>query len=164
LKRWTGAHVGWLAAANQLQLLLQYDFEVEIWNQGTAFGLGAATLEALEAAVMSYDFGVFVFTPDDEVHMRGDLKRVARDNVVFELGLFIGKLSRKRAFVVQPRSGVALPSDLAGITTASYDLAHSNLAAALGPACQQVRNAIASALHRTNEQADRLTAPRLGHE
>jgi hypothetical protein len=147
-----------LAVANEVQALLQYEFEVEIWNQGTIFGLGAATLEGLEAAVLSYDFGIFIFTPDDETHVRGHVKQVARDNVVFELGLFIGKLTRKRAFVIQPRNGITLPSDLAGITTASYDSRHSNLAAAVGPACQQVRNAIATALHRTNEQANRLSA------
>jgi predicted nucleotide-binding protein len=150
-----GSSAEGLPVANQIQLLLQYDFEVEVWNQGTAFGLGTANLEALETAVLSYEFGIFVFTPDDETQMRGQLKQVARDNVVFELGLFTGRLSRKRAFVVQPRSGLALPSDLAGITTASYDPGHSNLAAALGPACQQIRNAVASALHRTNEQAAR---------
>jgi predicted nucleotide-binding protein len=50
---------------------LQYEFEVEIWNQGTIFGLGTAALEALESAVLVYDFGIFVFTPDDEAHVRG---------------------------------------------------------------------------------------------
>jgi predicted nucleotide-binding protein len=55
--------------------------------------LGDSTLEALERAVLEYEFGIFVFTPDDEIHTRGELKPVARDNVVFEAGLFIGKLT-----------------------------------------------------------------------
>lgn len=100
--------------------------------------------------LLAYDFGIFVFTPSDELHTRGQVKRVARDNVVFELGLFIGKLTRRRPFVVHPRDVLTLPSDLAGITTASYDPSQSNLAAALGPACQQVRTAI-STVHRTCE-------------
>jgi CRP/FNR family cyclic AMP-dependent transcriptional regulator len=52
----------------------------------------------------------------------GEVKPVARDNVLFELGMFIGKLGRKKAFVVHPgKRGVSLPSDLARITTAPYD-------------------------------------------
>jgi len=71
--------------ANKLQELLAEDFSVVVWNQGTVFGLGDSTLEALEAAILEYQFGIFVFTPDDELHSRGKTKTVARDNVLFEL-------------------------------------------------------------------------------
>jgi Predicted nucleotide-binding protein containing TIR-like domain len=132
-----------LEIANKVQALLEYDLSSEIWNQGTIFGLGDATLEALEQAVLAYDFGIFVFTPDDQLHTRGEFKPVARDNVIFELGLFIGRLTRKRAFVIHPaKKAIALPSDLAGITTATYDPDKPNLAAALGPACQRIREAV----------------------
>lgn len=132
-----------LSVANKLQSALEYDLECVVWNQGTVFGLGDATLESLEAAVRQYDFGIFVFTPDDRLHTRGEDKPVARDNVVFELGLFVGQLGRRRAFVVHPRNGaVALPSDLHGITTATYDAAQANLSAALGPACEKIRMAV----------------------
>jgi predicted nucleotide-binding protein len=142
-RMFVGSSVEGLRVANEIQNLLQYDADVEVWNQGTIFGLGSATLEALEVAVLTYDCAVFVFTPDDELHSRGQIKPVARDNVVFELGLFVGKLTRRRAFIVQPTNrSVALPSDLAGITTALYDPDRSNLAAALGPACQRIRGAI----------------------
>jgi len=131
-----------LEIANNIQTLLEYELHSEIWNQGTIFGLGDATLEALEQAVLAYDFGIFVFTPDDQLHSRGEFKPVARDNVIFELGLFIGKLTRKRAFIIHPaKKAIALPSDLAGITTATYDPGRPNLAAALGPACQKIRDA-----------------------
>jgi predicted nucleotide-binding protein with TIR-like domain len=139
-----------LPVANQIQSLLHDEFEIEVWNQNTVFGLGTATLEALEAAVLTYDFGIFVFSPVDEIHRQGQVKQVARDNVVFELGLFTGRLTRRRAFVVRPQNGIALPSDLAGITAATYDPSRTNLSAALGPACQQIRDAVASALHRTS--------------
>jgi len=132
-----------LPVANKLQASLEYDIECIVWNQGTVFGLVYATLESLEAAVRQYDYGIFVFTPDDSLHMRGETKPVARDNVVFELGLFVGQLGRRKAFVVHPRNGaVAIPSDLHGITTATYDPAQSNLAAALGPACERIRAAV----------------------
>ena len=131
-----------LNVANDVQSLLHREFLVEVWNQGTIFGLGNATLEDLEAAVLAYDFGIFVFTPDDRLEARGSVRTVARDNVLFEFGLFVGKLTRKRAFIVRSPD-VSLPSDLAGINTATYDPSSPNLAAALGPACQSIRAAIA---------------------
>jgi predicted nucleotide-binding protein len=132
-----------LKIANNIQALLEYDLNCEVWNQGTVFGLGVSTLEALEQAVLTYDFGIFIFTPDDQLQSRGEFKPIARDNVVFELGLFIGKLTRRRAFVIHPtNNAIALPSDLAGITTATYDPNKPNLVAALGSACQQIRDAV----------------------
>lgn len=136
-----------LPIANKVQELLSHDAAVVVWNQGTVFGLGQATLEALEQAVESYDFGIFVFTPDDELLSRGQAKPVARDNVLFELGLFVGGLGRRRAFVVNPREGaVVLPSDLVGIATATYSLGEQDLAAALGPVSNQLRQAIRQAV------------------
>lgn len=132
-----------LKIANKLQELLANDFSVVVWNQGTVFGLGTSTLEALEAAVLEFHHAVFVFTPDDQLHTRGETKPVARDNVLFELGMFIGKLGRRRAFAIHPgKRGIALPSDLNGITTASYDPEERNLAAALGPVANRIRDAI----------------------
>src|ERR1700731_3562244 len=38
----------------------------------------------------SYDFGVFVFDADDVAVLRDNKTPTVRDNVLFELGLFIG--------------------------------------------------------------------------
>ena len=126
-----------------MQELLAHDASVTVWNQGTVFGLGNSTLESLEKAVLTYDFAVFIFTPDDAINTRGVTKSVARDNVLFELGLFIGRLGRNRAFVVNPgNNAISLPSDLAGIGTATYDPSEQEIAAKLGPACNRIRDAI----------------------
>lgn len=141
-----GSSTEGLLVANKIQELLAHDLSVVVWNQGTVFGLGDATLEALEAAVLEYQFGIFVFTPDDHLHSRGETNPVARDNVLFELGLFIGRLGRRRAFVVHPGGrSIALPTDLSGITTASYRPDEQNLAAALGPVCNRIRDAVQAA-------------------
>ncbi len=133
------------------ELLSTAEFSPVVWNQGTVFGLGTATLEALEQAVLEYQAAVFIFTPDDELYRREQVHPVARDNVIFELGLFIGKLGRRRTFVVNPGNGtIVLPSDLLGITTAVYDPHETNLAAALGPNCNRIREA----LLRGNLRAD----------
>ncbi|MCG2817319.1 MAG: nucleotide-binding protein, partial [Candidatus Aminicenantes bacterium] len=127
-----GSSMEGLPVARKLQGSLCEDFFIEIWNQGTEFGLGTHTLEALEDVIGIYDFGVFVFTPDDKLYTRGETKSVARDNVIFELGLFTGKLGRTRAFIVKPRgTAITIPSDLAGVTTATYDAENPNLISAL---------------------------------
>lgn len=65
---------------------------------------------------------------------------------IFELGLFMGALGPAHCFHLVPRGlpDLHLPSDLAGITPLTYNPGRSdaNLLAALGPACNQVRNAI----------------------
>jgi predicted nucleotide-binding protein len=124
-----------------------------MWNEGTVFGL--ANLEALEVEVLRYDFDRFVFTPDDPLHTRGEVKAVARDNVLFELSLFLGKLTRRRSFIIRPvGSAITLPSDLAGITTASYEFSRERSpedTSYLEAACAQIRRAVRRA--SVSEQA-----------
>ncbi|MCW3107099.1 MAG: hypothetical protein JWQ09_1605 [Segetibacter sp.] len=131
-----------LPIANKIQLLLENEANCEIWNQGT-FSLGESYLESLEDAVKSNDFGVFVFTPDDTIESRGQVKKIARDNVIFELGLFVGKLTRKKAFIVHPKGkDIHILSDFTGISVASYDVENKNLLSALGIPCEKIRQAM----------------------
>lgn len=139
-----GSSIEGLEVARALQSELQYDYLVEVWNQNTVFGLGTAKIEALERGAKTYQYAVFVFTADDQIARRDESRPVPRDNVVFEAGLFIGSLSRFRAFIVCPRGvDLQLPSDFAGLTLATYDPTMENLDAAIGPACRQIRTAIA---------------------
>ena len=64
------------------------------------------------------------------------------DNVIFELGLFMGRLGRKRAILMEPREEkLKLPSDFAGVTTVPYRYEPGASAAALmGPACNRLRS------------------------
>jgi len=131
-----------LPIANKIQLLLEHDADCEIWNQGT-FNLGESYLESLEKAVKCHDFGIFVFTPDDTIESRGEVKKIARDNVIFELGLFVGRITRKKAFIIHPRGkSIHILSDFSGISTASYDPENKNLLSALGVPCEKIRAAI----------------------
>ena len=75
------------------------------------------------------------------MHSRGETKATPRDNVLFELGLFIGRLGRLRSILLEPAAAnVKLPSDLSGITTIPYQPgAESDLLTLLAPACNQLR-------------------------
>jgi hypothetical protein len=132
-----------LRIAKAVQAGLEEECEAEVWTQGT-FGLMQGTLESLVTALSRFDFALLVLTADDLTTSRGTEKATARDNVLFELGLFIGSLGRDRTFMVYDRTNPpALPSDLAGITAATFEPHTSgNLEAALGPSCTRIGSAI----------------------
>ena len=141
-KLFIASSVEGLDAAYEIQVNLQHDAHVTVWPQGV-FGLSDTPLDSLVDVLDSCDFGVFVFNPDDMVYMRGDEHNVVRDNVLFELGMFIGKLGKRRCFVVAPNEpDIYLPSDLWGFSIAKYDANRDDLPGALGPACHGIRSAI----------------------
>lgn len=132
-----------LEVARKIQNDLSLNFDVVIWNQGIFDRLGLSFLEILEETVNTFDYGIFVFTRDDKIESRGETKTIARDNVIFELGMFVGKLNRKKAFLIHPqKTDIHILTDFSGITKASYDPTTSNLQAALGPACDKIRTSI----------------------
>jgi Predicted nucleotide-binding protein containing TIR-like domain len=68
-------------------------------------------------------FAVVLLTPDDTGAPIGDATKTqerARQNVILELGYFIGKLGRGRVCSIYVR-GVELPSDLHGVLWVAYD-------------------------------------------
>ncbi len=131
-----------LDIAYAVQENLERDANVEVWTQGI-FGLSQLTMESLEGALGKADFAIFVLTPHDIVRLREKEQRQARDNVVFELGLFIGRIGRERTYWVIPHdvTNFHLPTDLIGMTPGQYNSDHKdNLTAALGAVCNKIRN------------------------
>jgi CRP/FNR family transcriptional regulator, cyclic AMP receptor protein len=91
-----------------------------LWTQGV-FQLSKTTIENLLTIAGNSDFAVLVLTPDDITASRGRKQSSPRDNVVFELGLFMGELGRERTFVVMPAGKeLKLPTDLLGVTRLQY--------------------------------------------
>jgi hypothetical protein len=132
-----------LKIAKAIQVLLDDSCEVTIWSQGI-FGLSEGTLELLVGALDDFDFAALVLTPDDLLTSRNESVSAPRDNVLFELGLFMGALGRKRTFIVYDRSvKLKLPSDLAGVSAATFE-PHStgNLQSALGAATTRIEDQV----------------------
>ena len=117
-----------LDIARDIKAELDYDnIEVTIWNETNVFNGGEYTLDVLEQAVKESDFGIAILKDDDIIESRGVVQKGPRDNVIFELGLFMGLLTRRRTFIALPR-GVEqkLASDLRGITPIEYKVNGSN--------------------------------------
>ena len=122
-------------------------------------------LQDLLAASQAFDFAIFVFHPDDEMAIRERKQLTVRDNVLFELGLFMGSIGRERCFFVAPekRDNFRIPTDLAGVFPASYDSEQSNLDAAVGDACYRILQIIGQIgpINRESEGILYSSAPRL---
>jgi len=128
-----------------LQKNLSKIADVSPWP--SEFQLSKAYIESLESLLDTSDFAVMVLTPDDRTKSREAERWSPRDNVVFELGLFIGRLGRERCFFIQ-RSDIdlKLPSDLLGIEAASFSMSSGqDLKNALDSACARIGKAISDA-------------------
>lgn len=79
------------------------------------FDFGKYTMETLLEITQKVDAAVFIFGADDKTWYRGNLIEAVRDNVIFEYGLFCGKLSKERVIILQGGKTVEI-TDLAGIT------------------------------------------------
>ena len=96
----------------------QDQFEVDIWYDGI-FGKTRSTggkmsnIEWLKNFTDIYDFAIFIFVPEDEIisKTRFDVTNksnqksarkalVTRHNVVFEFGMFLGRIGAKRSFIL----------------------------------------------------------------
>ncbi|HXC68846.1 MAG TPA: nucleotide-binding protein [Pyrinomonadaceae bacterium] len=119
--------------------------EVRLWSTPDVLYPGSNLIDELNRILKHSDFGVFIFSGDDEVKIKGQRQQAVRDNVILELGMFMGHLGKERSFIVQPRGiNLRLPTDLLGILTLNYDKdrAKEEPASALRSACTQIEDAI----------------------
>jgi CRP/FNR family cyclic AMP-dependent transcriptional regulator len=113
---------------------------VRLWAEGV-FRAGETSIESLLAEVDESDFAVLILGPDDVVSLRGEELFAPRDNVVFELGLFMGAIGRGRALLM--RAGgteLRIPTDLLGLTPITYDATELELG--IHSAAQEIQRII----------------------
>jgi predicted nucleotide-binding protein len=128
------------AIARKIQNQLRSHALVQIWNQGV-FKSGGYVLETLLQKVKSYDYAIFILTPNDVIERRGTKHLVARDNVLFEAGLFFSQLGREKTFLVVPAvRELKLPTDLDGLIVLKYQppADPNDIELALAPVCNDI--------------------------
>jgi predicted nucleotide-binding protein len=83
---------------------------------------GRTIIEKFEDHAATAAFALILLTGDDQGGLlgSGDLQRRARQNVVFEMGFFIGFLGRARVAVLHEED-VELPSDISGVLYTPLD-------------------------------------------
>ena len=101
-------------------------------------------MESLVGALDQFDFAILALTPDVLVSSRNLSGAAPRDNVLFELGLFMSSLGRDRTFIIYDRTAqLKLPSDLAGVSAATFEPHSSgNLQSSLGAAATSIEDRI----------------------
>ncbi|HEY6350046.1 MAG TPA: TIR domain-containing protein [Candidatus Angelobacter sp.] len=86
---------------------------------------GDHPLDALLEVAHSVDGALLIATPDDRTVFRGQERITPRDNILFELGIFISQLGKHRAAIVlvpaPDGQAASLPSDLYGVTALLFE-------------------------------------------
>ncbi len=110
-----------IATARRIEAALQApgQWTVDVWPE--RFDFSASYIESLEKELDTADFAIVVLTGDDAATVRTSDVVLPRDNVIFELGLFIGRLGRSRCFFfVDAASATQIASDLSGVKPVAF--------------------------------------------
>ncbi|HAT3741857.1 TPA: nucleotide-binding protein, partial [Citrobacter freundii] len=129
--------------AEAVHIKLEDELKVRPWVN--AFDLSSITITTLIRKTKEADYAVFVFHPDDKVFIRANEYSSVRDNVVLELGLFIGSLGLEKCFILVPSSvkqNFRLPTDLDGVTVSSYDDKDPEIIDAVTGSCARIKQAV----------------------
>jgi len=121
-----GSSTEGLPVANRIKDYFEPDYECKIWNDGI-FQYNDNFLDTLMKSASLFDFAFMVFSADDLSKVRDEIFDTARDNVMFEYGLFLGRVGNQRAFVIKDKQ-VKIPSDMLGITLADYEVDKTGIA------------------------------------
>ncbi|MBU1438359.1 MAG: nucleotide-binding protein [Gammaproteobacteria bacterium] len=140
-----GSSTEYLNIAESLQQGLSRCADVEIWNQGI-FKASEVVFSKLTSVARDFDAAVFVISPDDFVSKLAEEIKQPRDNILFEIGLFMGVLGANKVWLVVSRSEkLSLPSDFQGLCLITWQMQRSgNLNASLGEACTEIKNLLAT--------------------
>jgi hypothetical protein len=132
-----------ISVAEAVHIKLENDMRVKLWEN--AFDLSSITITTLISKTKEADYAVFVFHPDDKSIIREKEYASVRDNVVLELGMFIGALGLEKCFILAPKSSETvfrLPTDLAGVTATFYDDKEPDLADAVTSSCAKIKQSV----------------------
>ena len=133
-----------LPIARELGRQLEATADVVLWSQ-SAFQPGKTIAESLAEVADRSDFAVFILTADDTTSLSELSRSRFRQNVIFELGYFAGRLGLSRTFIlVGDPERTALPTDITGAMYIPLSAAGlPDLPLAIAPAAAAIRRTIA---------------------
>ncbi|WP_311395871.1 nucleotide-binding protein [Escherichia coli] len=102
---------------------LSYQFSSDGYIRRSVYAYGSRTIiEKFEAESGDVSFAIVLMTPDDSGSaLASESTRLrARQNVLYELGYFAGKLGRGKVLVLR-KGDIEIPSDLAGVLYTELD-------------------------------------------
>jgi CRP/FNR family transcriptional regulator, cyclic AMP receptor protein len=116
--------------------------KIVAWHKDV-FHASETVIESLEKNLKAADFAALIISPDDKVVSRSKRRSAPRDNVIFELGLFMGALGRTRTYMLVPTGmDVKIPTDLLTVTYLHYEPATKRKKADLSEACRAMSERI----------------------
>lgn len=153
-----------------INIRLSTTCDIHQWDN--AFNPSTFTFPILAKKANAVDYAVFVFHPDDNIVIRDNEYSIVRDNVLFELGLFVGTLGIEKCIIVCPdnigEKTLRIPTDLSGITYCTYDSNRMAMAAesldAVATACARIRILINGYEQEKQEEELQVTAVNIPNE
>lgn len=109
-----------LAIAGLLKELLSDDADIDIWHEEDMFAKDNTFLSSLLNLSSFYDYAIMVMSADDHLTKRKQSGSAPRDNILFEYGLFLGRIGPNRAYAVCEK-GIQLPSDFFDVKMHQYE-------------------------------------------
>jgi hypothetical protein len=135
------------SSANHLDVLKQVSAfigdtgDCVLWPK--AFVQNKSNLDSLIRQTKLADFSVLLAMKDDLLWKKNEVHEVARDNVIFEFGLFLGSSGVYKSFLLV-EDGINLPSDLDGIALGRFTL-ETGKYNSLDKVCEEIKAGINAA-------------------
>ena len=133
--------------AKGVRFNLKDDYQCETWKDSPR--LSVSILDKLYQKLEYFDYAIFIFHSDDRIEIRDKVYNITRDNVIFELGLFMGRLGTTRVFFAAPSKlsgdeSFRILTDLSGVLYGVYDSETSDPIQAVADFCFEVDRTIKS--------------------
>lgn len=108
-----------LNVAERVKFFFSESYDCFLWTDDI-FKNNESFLETLLKSASLFDFAFLIFSADDMELVRDNIFDAPRDNVLFEYGLFLGRVGVDRAYIIAEKD-VKIPTDMLGITYTRYD-------------------------------------------
>lgn len=131
-----------LEFVDKLELELKHDAITRPWHR--TFRLGSYTLDELVRESTEVDMAAFILGREDTIVARSKKSKSPRDNVIYEAGLFTGRIGMSNVFLIVDQNGTKMPTDMKGLTYTTYNSKKHDTDEAVRLAAIEIRNEIKS--------------------